>query len=303
MRIAALLVVLLGAGVAHADGFTWRAPLECPTSGDVRERIDRRLGSGSIDEITDIDVLVTRDKRGFAAHILSLGTTGQGRSLEAMKCDELADAVAVVVARLATDARAANEVRSTRRKNDLAKDVVSTRCVFPDRHAERWNGGMRALALSGIGMTPHVGVGGDISGFVQRGNKFVEVGYARWVERPLQMFPGDNGSVELGTQLFAVRGGWASTRMPLRAWGGVETGTMHGVGATLNRQQPDGRWVALSAGFGVGWPMSPRTRLVGTFEVAAALQRATFTFMDGTEISEPAPLSARSAIGLEVAFR
>jgi hypothetical protein len=162
---------------------------------------------------------------------------------------------------------------------------------------------MRALALTGIGMTPHVGLGGDVAGFVQRGNRFVELGFARWVERPVQLFPGDTGTVEFGTQLVAVRGGWSSQRMPLRAWGGIETGTMHGVGMALAGREATGRWVALAAGFGVGWPMSPRTRLVGTFEVAAPLQRATFTFMDGTQISEPAPLSARSALGLEVAWR
>src|SRR5688572_29488127 len=37
------VAVLLASGTAMADGFAWTAPAGCPTTADVRERIDRRL--------------------------------------------------------------------------------------------------------------------------------------------------------------------------------------------------------------------------------------------------------------------
>ena len=304
------VAVLLASGTAMADGFAWTAPTGCPTTADVRERIDRRLVDQS--EIGDITVVVSRTRREFVAEIdmRALTVAGQGRrTLSDPRCEALADAVAVIVARLANDARSAKRREAPKLDTALAfADVPKphrSELTAPSAKTSRehWNGGVRAMALSGIGMTPHVGIGGDLAVFVQRKNKFVEVGFARWVEQPMQIFPGDSGRVEFGTQLIALRGGWAATRMPLRAWGGIETGTMHGVGMALRGQDVTGRWVALAAGFGVGWPISPRSRLVGTFEVAAPLQRATFTFMDGTEISEPAPLSARCALGLEVTWQ
>ena len=153
-------------------------------------------------------------------------------------------------------------------------------------------------------MTPEVGVGADVSTFLQHNTHFVEIGYAKWVPRPMQILASESGTVQFDLQLVALRGGWASTKMPLRGWVGLEVGRMHGEGPALRAPESGvGRWIAISSGFGVGWPISPRTRLVGTFEVAVPVERATFQFMDGSEVREPAPISARSALGVEVAWR
>ncbi|MBA2540864.1 MAG: hypothetical protein H0V17_14590, partial [Deltaproteobacteria bacterium] len=178
---------------------------------------------------------------------------------------------------------------------------------YPEAAARRpiaWSGGFRALVLTGIGMTPDVGVGADLAAFVQRADKFVELGVAKWAPRPMYLLPGGIGQVDFGVQLVALRAGWAAPRMPLRGWVGVEVGSMHGEGMALRTPESGtGRWIAIASGFGVGWPLSPRTRVVGTFEVAVPIERAKFTFMDGTEVREPAPISARSALGLELAWR
>ncbi len=317
MRIALTsIAVVLAGGTAAAD-VSWTAPTGCPSTIDVRARIERRLGELSIDDVGAIDVVVTRAGGRFSATIdtRAISVAGNGRTLTAARCDELADAVALIVARLATEAHDHQQRQPPRELLALPATINTTVRVARDTLAvvlptgekpqpTAWSGGFRALALSGIGMTPSVGVGADLSAFVQRDTSFVELGYARWVPRPMQILPNADGLVEFDLQLVALRGGWASTRMPLRGWVGLEIGQMHGRGPALRTPESGvGRWVAISSGFGVGWPISPRTKLVGTFEVAVPVERAKFQFMDGSEVREPAPISARSALGLELAWR
>lgn len=301
-----LLLVLVLSGTATAD-VTWTAPRGCPSAADVRAKVTNRLGELSLDDVA-IDVTVTRAGGKFSAAIDAGELSGNGRSLTAAKCSELADAVALIVARLASEAvREKPPAPTTIPAMPVAAprtEELTLTLPVEQPHGAAWTAGFRALALTGIGMTPEVGVGADVSAFLQRDTTFVEVGYARWVPRPMQILATADGAVQFDLQLVAARIGWASTKMPLRGWGGLEVGQMHGAGAALRTPESGvGRWVAISSGFGVGWPISPRTRLVGTFEVAVPVQRAKFQFMDGSEVREPAPISARSALGLEVAWR
>ncbi len=311
MKIAlASLAVALAGGTAAAD-VSWNAPAGCPSTIDVRARIEHRLGELSLDDVGAIDVSVTRTGGRFTATIdtRAISIAGNGRTLTAARCDELADAVALIVARLATEAHEhlpRIEPTAPAFSVSVARDTLAV--VLPAPHEQpppiAWSGGFRALALTGIGMTPEVGVGADVSLFLQRDTAFAEIGYARWAPRPMQVLANADGAVDFDMQLLAIRAGWASDRMPLRGWMGLEIGQMHGSGpALVTPASGVGRWVAIASGFGVGWPISPRTRLVGTFEVAVPLERAEFRFMDGSEVREPAPISARSALGLEVAWR
>jgi hypothetical protein len=306
--VRVVLLGVLASGTAAADGFSWQAPSGCPTAHDVLSRIERRLDAGTA--VGDITVIVRRAGEGFRARLdtRAISVAGQGRTLSATKCDALADAIAVIVARLATDAHRAKEpaiapdpvvptMRPPRRFNSLARTRGE-----PER--PEWNAGVRLLALSGIGITPKVGYGGEMAAFVHRHDTFAELGYARWAERPTYVFPTAQAHVDVGVSLLSLRGGWASDRMPLRGWLGVEVGSMHGIGVmTPTPDQGSGRWAAVAGGFGVGWPITTRTRVVGTFEVAAPVERARFTLANGTEIYQPAPASARCAVGLEVGWR
>lgn len=307
----AAIAVALAGGTAAAD-VSWNAPAGCPSTIDVRARIEHRLGELSVEDIGAIEVSVTRAGGRFTATIdtRAISIAGNGRTLTATRCDELADAVALIVARLASEAHDRlplhpPEPTAPAFTVRVQRDTLAIVLPAAERpHRTLWTGGFRALALTGIGMTPEVGVGADVSMFVQRDTAFAEVGYARWVPRPMQILASVDGTVEFDLQLVALRGGWASTRMPLRGWVGLEIGQMHGQGPALRTPESGvGRWVAISSGFGVGWPISPRTRLVGTFEVAVPVDRAEFQFMDGSEVREPAPISARSALGLELAWR
>jgi len=311
-RFATLSIIALVSGTAAADGFVWEAPPLCPDADSVRQRIERRLGDDT--SVHGIEVKITRDRsRNFVAQIDTRAITvaNQVRTLTSARCDELADAVAVIVARLAIEARQRQRVAVV---EDVLMTVAAPRPSSPLVASEveqtmpapraSWGGGLRVLALSGIGMVPRVGVGGELAGFVRRNAMFGEAAYMRWAEQPTFLVVGAPGRVDVGLHVLALRGGWASDRMPLRAWLGVELGSMTGAGVALHDPRVGaGRWIALSAGFGVAWPMSRHSRLVGTFELAVPVERAQFSLADGSEIYEPAPASARCALGFEVGWQ
>lgn len=295
---AAFALLLLTASVASADtGFVWQAPASCPDGEDVRARIERRLGSPL--EIHGVEVAITRSGTSFVAHVDTRGVTvaNQIRTLTSARCDELADAVAVVVARLASEWRRVEQPRVAAVDRDEPTQEV-TRAVAPERI---WGYGMHAMALSGIGTVPRVGVGGELSIFVRRKAYFGEIGFARWASQSEYLIDGAPGRVEVGLDVFTTRIGWSPTGMPLRAWLGAELGSMRGQGAALtDPQQGRAPWFAVTGGFGVGWPMARYARLIGTFEIAVPTSRVSFMLAESGNIYTSSPLAARCALGLEL---
>lgn len=118
VRAAVVCAVVLGLGAASVraqpgGALIWRAPDGCPGAGDVRARIERRLGAPATvaDRGVAVDVVDRGEGRAprFVARIV-LGVRGADaaagedvRVLSSARCDELADAVAVVIARLAAE--------------------------------------------------------------------------------------------------------------------------------------------------------------------------------------------------------
>lgn len=297
--VRAVLVLLAIARLAAADtGFVWDAPAPCPDGDDVRARIERRLGSPL--EIHGIEVAVAKAGTTFVAHVDTRGVTvaNQIRTLTSTRCDELADAVAVIVARLASEARRAPPVRVAA----VAVERVRTDTPPPSRvHVRDWRIGMHAFALSGIGMVPRVGVGGELAVFVRRRQLFAEIGFVRWATRSAYLVAGAPARVEVGIDAALVRAGWSPPEMPLRAWLGGELGAMRGSGAALaDARDGTAPWAAVTAGFGVGWPMTRHAQLVGTFEIAVPTSRVHFTLAESGNIYSSSAIAARCAFGLEV---
>ena len=324
--ISVFALVAVAAPAAAEPAFGWRAPTSCPRADEVRARIERRLG-GPIDGVVHgIEIEITRDGTGYVAQIdaRALTVANDVRTLRSAKCAELADAIAVIVARLATEARKAEPTRGTPSTEpqmlDAAPTVVSVvdepgpaeeqetrvvRTVSSTAVAHRrWGGGVRALALSGIGALPRINIGGEIAGYVRREDYFAEVGLARWVPQSARFDPGAPARVDVSLDVIALRAGWGPEYLPIRAWLLTEVGRMQGEGVeVLEPRVGTSRWIALGGGFGVAWPMAPHARLVGTFEVAVPLQRTTFMLQKGADLYEPSVVVARCALGLELGWR
>lgn len=305
-RAALALLVWLGATAAHAQpstdaGLVWQAPVSCPNIDEVRARIERRLGSSIDRAIHGVAVDVARDGDGggrFVARIdlRAVTVANEIRVLTSARCDELADAVAVVIARIAAENRQVSAERSQPTRIALPAPPP----VVPDA----WGSGLRALGVSGVGALPGIGVGGELAGHVRHRSLFAELAGAMWARSPKVVAQGAPGRVDVSLKLAALRIGWDSEQLPLRAWLSGELGLLEGTGVAFDGSRTGAaRWLAAGAEFGVGWPMTEHTRLIGVVELAVPLERARFVLRGGSSVFSPEVATARCGFGLEVGWR
>lgn len=318
-----LALVAVAAPAAAEPAFGWHAPAGCPRADDVRARVERRLGGPIDGAVYGIEIEITRDGSGYVAEIdaRALTVANDVRTLRSAKCAALADAIAVIVARLASEARKAEPAHTARPTTEpqmlAAAPTVASVADEPERAIgvvravpvlgkahRRWGGGVRALALSGIGALPRINIGGELAGYVRREDYFGEIALARWVPQSARFDPGAPARVAVSLDVVSLRGGWGPEHLPIRAWLLTEVGRMQGEGlAVIQPQVANSGWVAFGGGFGVAWPMARHARLVGTFEVAVPLRRTTFMLQNGADLYEPSAVAARCALGLELGWR
>ncbi|GEM_PF-1887096 len=342
-QMRALVIVMLVAATAQAQprvalrvedpGFLWRAPEACPDAANVKARAEQRLGSAIDGNLHGIEIEITRERTGFVARIDARAITvaNDVRTLRSRRCDALADAVAVVLARLATEVRLSRRSLPTTASameptgtmvamvapapataaleppDDDGDDDMSAQRIADDEPAKKpastWGGGVHLLALSGVGALPQINLGAELAGFVRRADKFASLGISRWVPQSAPLAPGAPGGVEVKLDILTLRGGWGPQSLPLRAWLLGEVGRLQGTGSGFDAERTGtAPWIALGAGMGVGWPMSEHARLVGTFEIAVPLARPRFMLDRGSDLYQPGAAAARCALGLEVGW-
>ena len=180
----------------------------------------------------------------------------------------------------------------------------------PHATTRRWGGGLRLTGLSGIGALPGVNFGGELAANVRREELFVELAMGKWKPEKEHIVALSPEPVQLALDVWTVRAGWSSMRMPLRGWVLYEVGELASARSTpgvvtrmMMGETPNERqWHAFGAGFGVAWPMNDYARLVGMVELAVPFNRGQV--MDETGGSyEPDPLAARSSAGIEIGWR
>jgi hypothetical protein len=303
-RLFVLAVVTFG-GTAAADpelGLAWQAPASCPDAAGLRARVEQRLGH-SLDEITavPIEIAVAREGRSFVAHVDLRGFTvaNDVRTLTSGRCDELADAVAVIVSRLASE-------RLTRVKPHRVAfahdddDLAVTEASAPPAVPRAWSLGVRVSGVSGIGVIPQVGFGAEVAVALRRHDTLAEIAETKWLSTGEEVH---TGHIDVGLEVTAARVGWRPEDLPLRAWISAETGGMRGNGVGVVEPTASGRWLAAGAGFGIAWQMTRWVRLVGSTEVLGAFERVRFSLGDGVVVYAPNPVSARASFGLEVGWQ
>lgn len=301
-------VVLAGVLVARAAsaggdvGFMWDAPADCPSVSSIESRVEQRLGR-ALDPALEIHIAVTLHDGHFVAK-LWLGATE--RSLTSDRCDALADAIAIIVSRVAEEHDAVPRVASAEVAAEAAAAIVPRvepvlvhRDLSVAAETHPWSLGVRLSGVSGIGIVPEVGLGAEVAISARHDSVLAELAATKWLASGADR---STSHVDVGLGVTAARIGWRPENRPLRAWIEGEVGSMDGSGTNLSTTDPGGRWYAAGAGFGVGWPMTPWLRLVGSTEALIAIERVRFTESSGAVIFAPSPVSARATVGIEVGW-
>ncbi len=314
----ALVCLWLAAGPAVAGprvavtsqpAVAWRAPAGCPSSEDLRARIEQRL-ERSLDDVSlgvEVDVTLAAGRYLARIDLAAVTVANDVRTLTSKRCSELTDAVAVIVARVAGEQLARRRVAFADPAETRDEPIVvdSYVAVKPeDAPPRRWTLGARLSGVNGIGVLPQVGVGAELAVTLRADHHLVELGATRWFTSTAQLYTGRPTHVDVDLDVAVARYGWRPYQMPLRAWLGLEVGNMRGTGLDLPQGQLEGgRWVAAGAGFGIAWQMRPWIRLFGSTETMLAIERVRFAMESGVVAYAPAPMSVRTTCGIEVGWQ
>jgi len=323
-RLLVVAFALVGTTSSVEASIDWTAPVGCPDAKSLRSRVERRLDQSLDDVSVDVDIKVSRQRGQFVAKVDlgALTVANDVRTLTSPRCTELADAVAVIIARVANDVLA---TRRTVAEQQAASFVIQPAVASvvthdPDEPAAQvdqpapivtsgerryrpWSLGARLSGVSGIGVIPKVGLGAELAVTLRAGTHLAELGAARWVTSVAQFHDGAPSKVEVDLDVTVARYGWRRPELPLRAWVSVEVGQMTGGGYNLPGTGVDsGRWIAAGTGFGIAWQMTPWARLFGGTEAMVAVERVRFK-IDGMDVYAPAPMSFRTTCGLEVGWQ
>jgi len=290
-RIIALVVAL--SSTAYAEpAVSWRAPEGCPDETSVRAQIAHRLGE-SRERAIRVEVEHAVDGDGFVALVSLDGATS--RTLTAATCDELVAAVALIVARTADDATEPPPAMPP--PAPPAVDAAAS-AIAPAATSTAWNLGVRLAAVSAIDVVPGVGLGSELSIYVEHGAASAEAGGAYWATRSMALMSEglDLGHIDVGLLTAVGRVGYRLGAFPLRVVAVAELGSMTG---TADRSAA-GLWFAAGGGIRAWWQAAARLRVVAGLESELARDRVRFVMADGTLEYEPGQWSVRGSVGLEV---
>jgi hypothetical protein len=286
--------LLVMAVVAYATpaiaGLVWYAPPGCPDEHALRLAIARRLEQPLERVVLSIDVRVEEADAGFVAHIDVHGAVEDTRTLTSVSCADLTDAAAIVIARLATEARASVRSRPLP--------------PLPIPHAtERWDAGGKLAGVIGTGRAPDLGEAIELGAWAARGPFELELGGQRWRSGRAYLDTTQSAGVELALTLAVMRAG-IRLRGPMRVWAALEIGSLGGTGfGVAAARSPSERWLATGAGFGLATPLSAHVRAIAGLETDVVLDRVQFMVDTGAALYRAPPVTARLGLGIEVGWR
>jgi hypothetical protein len=277
------LVVAVGSAAEAGTLVRWAAPEQCPTSADVDARVAHRVGSDR--NVAPIEVTVHAGPAGFTAEL------GDTRTLSSASCDELANAVALIVARMVLEEPVAIEP---------PRVVVAAPIVIAPPSPPAWHVGARLSAASGLGAQPGLGIGGELAVPITWRDWFVEPAGALWKRSSADA---SGGAVDVALRTATLRIGARLPELPIRAWVAADLGELRGEGEQfMGDRSGAGGWFGLGVGASFAWYLGDRYAVVAGGEALAAVVRPTFELATGDVVYQPSAVAGRLTIGVEASW-
>jgi hypothetical protein len=314
--VGALLVwgAWLEPSPASAAELTWHAPESCARAETVREQVGKLVGR-RFEAIEGIAFEIAISAEGDGRHVLVLRTVFERtdgtpsapreRTLEGASCAEVSDAASVAIA-LAIAEREEERARQEA-PPEAAAPPTSPSSVEPavpdDRTPIHVSLGAGALVESGA--LPAVALGAQVE---------ASLGYGA-VRAALfgALFASQSGALpddDSGARFDFVLGGLAvcgestlSAAFDLIACAGMELGRLAAEGENVRRRDAgEVLWYAPRVDLGAFYGLTDRLRLGLRAGAAIPLARPEFVLNDRDRVHQPANVSARLLIGLELRF-
>jgi hypothetical protein len=297
LAVAAVIAYLATPATARAAGLEWVAPSGCSSRQSVLDAVTRALGSRSTADVGALRAraVVESTGRGFR---VQLSTPSGERTLDADTCDQLAEAVALILA-LAVEPAPATAQQEER---VAPAEKVNEKPVAPAARA-------RLLALGGgqladLGTLPGAAVGAEIFAAIRVPPLRIEVAGAFWGTQRQNV-----GSTDAGGDLTLLSGVAHGCFLPVLdrfelggcLGAGVDSMTATAFGPIV-ASRGAGTWGVLAGEARVGFSMLPWLAVHAGFGLHVPVTRPSFVIEGVGQVHRPASVSGRQALTLEARF-
>jgi hypothetical protein len=324
--VLASLAGMVVLGPAQGETLVWDAPTACPGAPEVRERLERLLGRDTT--LVHAEARVReRASRWHLELVLQWQGHRDARTLEADRCDTLADATVLLVASAADPLAVLDRASAQPPVEDelgvpepppaplreVGPSPVPPRETLaaagePDaRERPRASGlrdrgptvGWSGLLDFGSLLRLAAGLGASVGWRWPRARLFAEGLYLPAQQAVSSEPHSRNGRVQLGAARLGACGRLRVRIVELPLCGGLEAGgtRSNGFGMQANLGVLD-RWLAMFAHGGVMIPLMPSVAVVGRLEVTVPVAYSEYRFGDD-QLYRARPVIVRGGLGLE----
>ncbi len=294
-------LVVASTSTAQAGNWRWIAPAGCSDEASLRAAIAARVESSVDPSSLDVDVSIVSGDGGFTATLVVGGAIADSRTLTSASCAELTDAIAIVIARLASLAEAPRV--AVVEPTPVALVEIGPVIAGMTEHVPRWDAGARLSGVVGIGAAPALGIAADLGVWARWRALSVEVALAHWKANTATVGDRSMAGVDVGLETVAVRAGWRFSGR-VRSWLVGELGTIEGTGVQIaGPQRGSARWTGAGAGGAYAWPLADHVALVAAAEAKILIDRVTFALEGGAVLYRTPPVAVCGSLGIEIGWR
>lgn len=301
LAAAAALACLAAPAEARAADFEWTAPPACPSRESVLDAVTRALGSSTTADVGALRARAVVESTGSGFRV-RLSTPSGERALDADTCDQLAEAVALILALAIEPARGAAPKEERVAPAEVARDARSERPVGSAGRAPLL--ALGAGQLADVGTLPGAAIGAEIFAGIRVPPLRVEVAGAFWAPQRESV-----GSSNAGGELTLLSGVAHGCLLPVL--GRFELGGCIGAGVDsmsatafgpIVASRGSGAWAVVAGEARVGVSLLPWLALHAGLGLHVPVTRPSFVIEGVGQVHRPAPVSGRQAVTLEARF-
>jgi hypothetical protein len=267
----------------------WSAPEGCPDAEEFRARVEQHRDAPVEALPARVVITVAADGRWQARVMTEHGT----RAIDGARCDEVADAAALVVALMLEEAE---EPEEEEEEEESGSEAAST-SVGAKAEGTGFHLAVRTLAGGDMGSLPHATPALATGVALARGPLEVELLGTITAESEAQLPSELDAGGDIRLMFISAR---ACYHRSVALCAGGELGSMDGQGfGVVKARGGNSRWLAVTVGIGYRVQLADSVSVFGRIDGVLPIARPRFVLADSTEVHTPAALGGRGYLGLE----
>ncbi|MDB5216346.1 MAG: putative secreted protein [Myxococcaceae bacterium] len=299
LAAAAVILCLAAPATARAADLEWVAPSGCSSRESVLDAVTRALGSSSTADVGAIRARAVVESSGRGWRV-QLSTANGERTLAADTCEQLAEAVALILALAVEPARATAQPEERAAPPEPEKEAALPASTAAKASLLAIGAGQ----VADFGTMPSAAAGAEIFAAIRVPPLRIEVAGALWAPQRQSVV-----GTSAGGELMLISGVAHGCFLPVLdrfelggcVGAGVDSMNANAFGPIVV-SRGSGAWIVLAGEARVGLSLLPWLAIHAGFGLQVPVTRPSFVIEGVGQVHRPAPLSGRQALTLEARF-